>query len=237
MNRISVCMATYNGEKFIEAQIKSILHQLKDEDEIIISDDSSTDRTLDIVRSFDDSRIKIFANQKFANPIFNFENALKLAKGQVIFLSDQDDLWHPEKVSKMLNVLHDADTVICDCSIIDETGTELVKSYFDLVKSSPGILHNLKKNTYFGCCMAFKREVLNKALPFPKQIPMHDIWLGFVSDVFFKSVFLNECLTYYRKHSNNASIASDVVSNLNIMTKLKFRINIIRYLPNLFFRR
>ena len=89
---ISVCMATYNGEKYIEEQLKSILSQLGENDEVIVSDDSSTDNTLAIVESFNDVRIKIFPNNKFHSPIFNFENALKQATGDYIFLSDQDDV-------------------------------------------------------------------------------------------------------------------------------------------------
>lgn len=233
---VSVCIATYNGENYIYQQLESILKQIGDGDEIIISDDSSTDRTLEIIASFNDERIKIFGNQKFKNPIFNFENALNHAKGDIIFLSDQDDIWHEDKVEKMVNSLQEADMVVCDCVFVDNDGKVLIDSYFDLVNSSAGVIKNLRKNTYFGCCMAFKKEILKKALPFPKNIPMHDIWLGFVSDMFFKSVFLNEKLIYYRKHNNNASIASDVVSNLDLFTKLKFRVNVIRYLPALTLR-
>lgn len=233
---VSVCIATYNGENYIYQQLESILKQIGDGDEVIISDDSSTDRTLEIITSFDDNRIKIFSNQKFKSPIFNFENALNHAQGDIIFLSDQDDIWHENKVEKMINSLQEADMAVCDCVFIDDNAEVIVESYFDIAKSSPGVIRNLRKNTYFGCCMAFRRKILKKALPFPKDIPMHDIWLGFVSDMFFKSVFLNEKLTYYRKHNNNASIASDVVSNLSLVTKLKFRINIIKYLPVLILR-
>lgn len=235
MTKISVCMATYNGGQYIRQQIESILPQLSQNDELIISDDSSTDNTILVIESFQDKRIKLFKDQKFRNPITNFENALNQAKGEIIFLSDQDDIWNEDKVNKMVTALGSADMVVCDCSFINDEGKVLLDSYFDLVKSSPGVLRNLKKNTYFGCCMAFRKEILQKALPFPKDIPMHDIWLGFVSDLLYKSVFLKEPLTYYRKHSNNASIASDVVSNLSLSKKLKFRVNIVKYLPRLLF--
>lgn len=233
---ISVCIATYNGEKYIFQQLESILSQIGDSDEIIISDDSSSDRTLEIVKSFEDQRIKIFENQTFKNPIFNFENALIHSKGEFIFLSDQDDIWQEQKVEKMLLSLQDADMVLSDCSFIDAENRVILDSYFKLVKSGPGVLRNLRKNSYFGCCMGFRRKILKKALPFPKDIPMHDIWLGFVSDLFFRVVFLDEKLTLYRKHSNNASIASDVVSNLNLYTKLKFRVNTVKYIPALILR-
>jgi glycosyltransferase involved in cell wall biosynthesis len=234
--RISVCMATFNGEKYILDQLLSIIKQLEPLDEIIISDDSSTDGTIDIIKSIGDSRIKLIEDQKFHSAIFNFENALKHASNDLIFLSDQDDLWVENKVKVMKEALANYDMVVCDCSIIDENNNVLEKSYFNLVNSAPGIIRNLRKNTYFGCCMAFKIEVLRKALPFPKDIPMHDIWLGFISDIYFSAVFLAEPLTFYRKHSSNASIASAVVSNLSLITKLKFRINILKYFPTLLFR-
>ena len=100
---ISVCIATYNGSKYIKEQIDSILPQLDECDEIIVSDDSSTDNTLSILKSYHDRRIIIFTNQKFNSPIYNFENALKHAKGDIIFLSDQDDIWEFNKVQVMIS--------------------------------------------------------------------------------------------------------------------------------------
>lgn len=232
----SVCMATYNGSKYIAKQLESIIPQLGVSDEIIISDDSSTDDTIEIIRAFNDGRIKIFENQKFENPIFNFENAINQSSGSIIVLSDQDDIWHSEKIKYMTEALETSDMVVCDCSFINAQGKVLVDSYFDLVGSGSGFIKNLQKNTYFGCCMAFNRKLLKKALPFPKDIPMHDIWLGFVADLFFKVSFIPQKLTLYRKHDNNASIASDVTSNLSLLKKLKFRINTIKYIPALLTR-
>lgn len=94
---ISVCMATYNGEEYIKEQLESILCQLGEMDEIIISDDGSTDNTLNIIESYNDSRIKIHINTGKHGFVYNFENALQKAKGEYIFLSDQDDIWLPEK--------------------------------------------------------------------------------------------------------------------------------------------
>lgn len=233
---ISVCIATYNGEKYIYAQLCSILKQLNSDDEIIISDDSSTDKTIEIIKSFNDNRIKIFSGQNFASPIYNFENALNQAKGDIIFLSDQDDIWDDKKVVKVLEALKHADVVVSDCQIINDHEDTIVASYFAVRGSGPGMLRNLMKNSYLGCCMAFKRTILTKALPFPKSIPMHDIWLGFVSELFFKPVFLNESLTYYRKHDNNVSNTSSGRSQYHILDKIKLRFNIIKYLPLLLFR-
>ena len=99
MGKISVCIATYNGEKYIIKQLESILPQLREADEIVISDDSSSDRTIALIEQLNDPRIRILKDQKFRNPIYNFENAMLNAKGDFIFLSDQDDIWMPEKVA------------------------------------------------------------------------------------------------------------------------------------------
>ena len=102
---LTVCIATYNGEKYIRQQLNSVLIQLGENDEVIISDDSSSDATVEIVRSFNDSRIKLLVDNKFSSPVRNFENALKYATGDYIFLCDQDDIWLPDKVKSMLPYL------------------------------------------------------------------------------------------------------------------------------------
>ena len=98
--KISVCLASYNGEKFIFDQISSIISQLAEKDELIISDDSSTDTTLSIIKGFNDHRIKLFPGNTFYNPVYNFENALKQSAGEVIVLSDQDDIWLENKLPR-----------------------------------------------------------------------------------------------------------------------------------------
>lgn len=106
----------------MKEQFDSILSQLSDEDEIIISDDSSTDKTLAIIDSYHDKRIRVFPNQKFHSPIFNFENALKHARGDYIFLSDQDDVWECDKVKIILPYLSRYSLVVSNCSIMDKDG-------------------------------------------------------------------------------------------------------------------
>ncbi|MDH4459941.1 MAG: glycosyltransferase family 2 protein [Flectobacillus sp.] len=229
--KISVCIATYNGEKYIREQLDSILKQLGENDEVIISDDSSCDKTVSLINEYNDKRIKVLLNQVFKNAIFNFENALKYATGDYIFLSDQDDIWLEGRVNHMIDELKNVDMVVCDHSVIDEKKEVLIDSYFKNIPSGPGIIKNLFKNTYYGCCMAFRKEILTKALPFPKDIPMHDIWLGFVADLYFKSSFINVVYTMYRKHDRNVSIATELKSNNGIIKKLIYRINIIKYLP------
>lgn len=231
--KISICIATYNGSKYIREQIDSILPQLGESDEIIISDDSSTDNTLEIVRSYKDKRIKIFSNNKFHSPIFNFENALKQAKGDYIFLSDQDDIWMENKVDKMMEALKQFSLVVSDCYVVDKDCNIIRESFFH-AKPATGIMKNLIKNNYLGCCMAFRRELLSKALPFPKRIAMHDIWLGLCGTLFYKTTFIPDKLIMYRRHGGNASPTAEK-SNYGLMYKLSYRIDIIFCLVKRYF--
>lgn len=233
--RISVCMATFNGEKYISQQIDSILSQLGEKDELIISDDSSTDSTLKVVRGYHDERIRILGNQRFRNPILNFENALNHARGEYVFLADQDDVWSKDKVEVMLKYLQIYDMVVSDCTVCDEFLKPVAKSFFKVNGSGKGIVHNFLKNGYLGCCMAFRHNVLSKALPFPKNIAMHDIWLGFVAEMYYKPYFVEKPLMAYRRHGGNATPTAEE-SKYSFFKKVKFRLTLLSNIPKLIFR-
>lgn len=222
---VSVCIATFNGGKYIEQQISSILPQLKKDDQVIISDDSSTDNTLEIIESFNDSRITVIPGQKFHSPIFNFENALKNATGDYIFLCDQDDVWEDNKVDVMLHYLSKYCMVISNCSIIDGNGKQIRESYYSTVPHGC-LVRNLIHNHYLGCCMAFRRELLDIALPFPSKIAMHDIWLGLCAAMKNSVLFIPDKLIKYRRHGNNASPTSES-SKLPIMYRIEYRLYFI----------
>ena len=227
---ISVCIATYNGEKYIKQQLDSILSQLSDNDEVIVSDDSSTDGTLDIIHSLKDSRIQIFEGNSFHSPIYNFENALKFAKGDYIFLADQDDVWKPNKVEICMNYLKQYDLVISDAEIVDFNGNLISQSFFSVRGTKNGKYFNLIKNCYIGCCMAFTRKVLVKSLPFPKNLPMHDIWIGNVASFLCGKVFFSpEKLIEYRRHESNSS-QTGTKSKRSLFTRLKERIFTVKCL-------
>jgi glycosyltransferase involved in cell wall biosynthesis len=197
-------MAVKNGTAYIEEQINSILCQLAPNDELIVSDDQSIDTTLDIVRSFDDSRIKIFSSPR-RGAISNFELALSRSSGDLIFLADQDDIWHSDKLSTMIPYFRNHDLVVCDCILVGEQRNVLCNSFFEWNRSGKGFVRNLISNSYMGCCMGFKRNVLEKALPFPNNIASHDSWIGMVAETHFKPLFLKNTLVSHRIHSSNAS--------------------------------
>lgn len=226
---VSVCIPTYNGDDYIEEQMRSIICQLGKNDEIIISDDSSNDKTIEKIKSFNDCRIKIFENQKFKSPIFNLENALRHASNEYIFLSDQDDIWFPDKIEIMMKYLKNYDLVVSDAMIIDKEGKVIGESFFKINKSKSGLIKNIIKNSYLGACMAFNRKVLEKALPFPKDIPMHDWWIGLVAEACCKVFFLNQPLVYYRRHDTNFSSTCGK-SRYNLTKKINFRYILIKNL-------
>lgn len=225
---ISVCMPTYNGEKFIRIQLESILSQIGNDDEVVISDDSSTDKTVEIIKSFNDSRIHLLENNSFHSPIYNLENALKNAKGDFIFLSDQDDEWTVDKVSVCMEKLKDCDLLIHDADIVDGNGKPTAESFFRLNHTKKGKFYNFLKNGYLGCCMCFSKKLLNSFLPFPKKLPMHDIYIGnFAAFNGYRIKFIEDKLIHYRRHGNNASITGEK-SHRKISARIADRINILK---------
>ncbi|MFH5835240.1 glycosyltransferase [Proteiniclasticum sp. C24MP] len=207
MTRISVCIATYNGEKFIKEQIDSIILQLSDIDEIIISDDHSDDSTIEIIRSYNDPRIKIFYNKKQRGFTNNFANALSEAKGEYIFLADQDDVWLENKVSITLEKLGKYDFVISDADTVDASLNVINSSRFEEYNIKNGFVRNLIKTRYLGCCMAFNRRVLKSLFPFPENVEYcpHDLWITLISEYYFKCEVIDKPLILYRRHQTNVS--------------------------------
>lgn len=208
---ISVCIATHNGAHYIKEQIESILCQLGSTDEIIISDDGSTDKTIDILLAFKDKRIKIHhfkqlvkSKHTHAYVCRNFENALNHAKGDFIFLADQDDWWMPDKVEKCLLALKN--------NILVVHRAELCNSKLEfcgrLMYNDNFVFRNylsLKNGKYYGCTLAFRRELLDIILPFPKKLMLHDHWIGCLAELKGCVYYERVPLIKYRLHGDNTS--------------------------------
>ena len=158
--KISVCMATYNGDRYIAKQIDSILSQLHSDDEIIICDDCSTDFTISIVDSYVDKRLKLIKNPFRLGVVANYNKCMYLAKNEIIFLADQDDIWLTDKVDKILNTFYKypkITLVVSNAQVIDETD-RVVKEYFfnfhnAIENSFFRALNNILKNKYLGCAI------------------------------------------------------------------------------------
>jgi glycosyltransferase involved in cell wall biosynthesis len=242
MKSISVCIPTYNGEKYIQEQLESILKQLSYSDEIIISDDGSSDNTLAIISAINDPRIKVIMHEKIKSKgnktekniglvSNNLQNALRHAKGDVIYLSDQDDIWMEGRVSKTLPLFHGeeanaAKVVICDCTVIDSNRGVLIKSYFSCVKPTDSVLNVIYKNPYLGCCMCFNKELLGKIFPFPDRSVGHDLWIGLIAKIYGTVIFIKEPLVLYRRHEETVSTSGEK-SKSSLLFKLKYRVVIV----------
>lgn len=221
---ISVCIATHNGEKYIKNQLDSILSQLSQDDEVIISDDGSTDGTLSVINKMIDSRIIVY---QYNQPLLtkhsheyvcrNFENALVHAKGDYIFLSDQDDEWLPNKVKMCLKDLENHDLVLHDFMHIDENENITLQLHYNGTFRP----HNyfLRAGKHYGCAMAFRRKVLDYALPFPKHLLLHDYWIGILSETLGSFYFEKDPLIRYRFHQQNTS-----QTNNSLKFKLTYRL-------------
>lgn len=203
---ISVAMATYNGENYIEKQLKTILDNLEDNDELIISDDGSKDATLDIIKSFNDQRIKLFDGPKKGIKQ-NFANAISKCSGKYIFLSDQDDVWAKEKVNTVIKAFEETGALVVnhDCDLKLEDGTLIEESYFKFRNCSKGYFKNFVRTTYLGCCMAFDARLKKEILPIPDKIDMHDQWIGLLGDRHNGMQFIPDKLITYVRHEGTGS--------------------------------
>jgi glycosyltransferase involved in cell wall biosynthesis len=230
-------MATRNGEKYIKRQLESILVQLSPNDEIVISDDSSSDKTIDIIKSFADQRILLYENNTFFSPIFNIENALKKASGDIIVLSDQDDVWLDNKIAVIRRAFAGVHAgiklIVLDGNIVDEHETIMHDSIFEYKSSGKGLLKNIYDNTYMGSCMAFTRDLLKVALPFPRNIPMHDMWLGLLAEIFGTVEFVSDKTILYRRH---VASTTNLGFHLDVPVQIKRRYNLVVSLLGRFFQ-
>lgn len=207
---ISVCIATHNGASYILEELQSIIPQLCDDDEIIVSDDGSTDNTINLIESLHDSRIKIInfkqpEKSKYTHQYVskNFENALRRASGDYIFIADQDDVWLPGKVSVCLQYLSQYDLVLHNLECCDGYMNSLGFNVYETFTKKNLFI---KIPSYYGCAMAFNRKVLDYALPFPNHLMMHDFWIGILSEYLGTMYFIRTPLLRYRMHGGNTTV-------------------------------
>lgn len=213
---ISVAICTYNGELFIEKQLNSILDQTYAINEIVICDDGSSDRTLEIaeqVLTLQNIDWTIERNSKNLGVTKNFEKAISMCHGDIIFTSDQDDIWREDKVEKMICAFDNKDCVLafCDASIIDGNGELIDES----LNAKNGFLQTgyswekyvdetIRLNyTVYGCTMAFRKSFANKIMPFYESKANHDAWIMCCAGLFGKVEYVDEKLISYRIHGGN----------------------------------
>ena len=216
MEKIDILMATYNGEQYVREQIESILCQTHKEFNLIISDDASSDNTVNILKEYEkkDERIKIFIQYKNLGVISNFEFLLSQVKSDFFMLADQDDIWNKEKIEKSFNKLkkEDADLVYTDLEIVDQDLKIKSNSYW----KTKGFEKRIKKynnfeslylNNYItGCTIICKSKWIDEILPLPKKTKflIHDYWIALLISLKGKISYLDEPTIKYRQHKNNS---------------------------------
>lgn len=232
MPAVSVCMAAYNGERYITAQLQSILVQLTDRDEIVVVDDGSTDGTRECVRACGDRRIRLIEHASNQGVSRTFEEALRRASNEILFLSDQDDLWVSDKIVTVRRAFFDhpeVTLVVTDSSLIHADGSMLLESYLGRYGPfRPGFWANLLRNRYGSHNMAMRTSILPRILPFPsKHGILHDHWIGLRhSLVFGDALFIDRPFTLSRRHENTctgrkrSNVFDKILRRIHLLTAL-----------------
>ena len=221
--RVSVAMCTYNSMRFIMPQLQSIAGQTRLPDEVVFCDDGSSDETLETLRAWGETvpfEVKIFRNLQNLGYTKNFEKAISLCSGDVIFLSDHDDVWMPTRVERTLAEFErhpEIGLITTNADIIDENGVSQNMTLREFVHRMH--IHEFwgffyppvgKMTLWTGCTMAIRRDLAAKLLPIPRNLSCHDIWLYLLAPLFADELFIDENLIQYRLHGNNNSTAPTV---------------------------
>jgi len=208
---LTVLMPTFNGRRYIDQQIKSILGQSYSCLKLVILDDCSTDDTYDILNKWStkDSRVEVYRNNKNLGAIRTFEKLLGMVDTAYFSLSDQDDYWKPNKLADSVAFLikMDVDLVYTDLIVADSRLNTIDNSKWRYSNTPPVFGHNplpvILKNPVTGCTIVGRTSFLEKALPFPLGVPMHDRWLATVACTENGIAAFDKPTVLYRQHGGN----------------------------------
>jgi len=236
--KIDILMATYNGEKYLKAQIDSILNQSFSDFRLLISDDVSTDKTREILDEYvkKDKRIVVFLQKKNLGVVQNFEFLMKKVENEYFMFSDQDDIWQKDKIKNSIDKMQetDADLVYTDLQVVSGNLNSLnvlsnsfwkLKKFDKKVKKYNNFVSLYLNNYITGCTMLVKSEWLDKILPLPKksEFILHDYWTALVVSQFGKMIYIEEPQVRYRQHADNnvgSKRKSDEINNFDTMREL-----------------
>lgn len=214
--RISIALAAYNGGAYIAEQLESFVAQSRQPDELVIVDDASSDGTVGIAESFAEKApfpVEVLALDKNIGYAQAFNMALSRCTGDLVFLSDQDDVWFPQKIEAIVRYSQGDTGIKCFINDAMLTDSELVPS--NITKAAQLKAAGLPEALFvMGCCVAVKRPLLDMALPIPQGARSHDHWIVGLSDCLDLTKRVPDVLQYYRRHGRN-------VSNVYVNTILK----------------
>ena len=213
--KIEILLATYNGEKYVGEQIDSIINQTYNNWELLIRDDNSKDRTLEILKEYEkkDKRIKIIEDKK-GNLGFvkNFEELLNNSKEDWVMFSDQDDYWLENKIEKYVAILNTSSEDILKKPMLIHSNSFICDDNLEIIKDefiNSKIAHKYNEDDFYfayfvqGSTVLINRKIIDLALPFSKNVTVHDRYFHLLAEFLGKRIFINESLIKYRQHSNN----------------------------------
>ena len=220
--KIDILMATYNGEKYLAEQLDSIINQTYHNWNLLIRDDNSIDRTLEIIQDYQkkDNRIKLLKdNEGNLGIVKNFEELLKNSESEFIMFSDQDDIWIENKLDVYLKTAEKIKIkgflLHSDAILFDKNKSNILKDTFIFKKAINKGLENVFFNYFVqGATILISKEIKNFILPFPKEVYLHDRYIHLISELFFERIFVNEALIYYRQHGDNQIGAKNTIREL-----------------------
>ncbi|MGI5850189.1 MAG: glycosyltransferase family 2 protein [Christensenellales bacterium] len=229
---VAIVMATYNGEKYIEEQVESLQKQTYPHWKLFISDDMSSDRTVNIVKRLceTDKRISLLKTDKNLGVTLNFLNALEtvfnLNQFDYFMFSDQDDVWMPDKIELTIKYMKEqeknADIVLVhtDLRVVDETAQTIIcesyKRFAGLKNIEENVFERLLAQPFvFGCTVMINKELVKRLFPIPANVYAHDSWASLVAAGLGKVAYLNVPTISYRQHNSNASGGTSEKSFIN----------------------
>lgn len=208
--KVSVALATYNGAKYLREQLDSIYDQTYGEVEVVVSDDHSTDDTMEILQEYARSHnLRWSANDENVGFLKNFDRVIRMCDGEFIALADQDDIWLPQKLEVLVGALQDHTLIYSDAELIDENGRPLGSTL-----SRNNRLHFIRgsrnrafvfNNCASGNTMLFRQALTQHILPIPDAMAFHDIWITFVASTVGTIDYVRTPLVYYRRHAESVT--------------------------------
>lgn len=232
MEKVDILLATYNGEKYLQEQIESILNQTYTNFRLLISDDCSSDKTLEIIEEYAkrDNRIVIFKNEENLGIVRNFEFLMCQVTSKYFMFSDQDDIWKKDKIEKSVDKIEEGyGLVYTDLEVVDNNLEVMYESYWKLKGFDKKVrrysnFDSLYLNNYItGCTVISKKEYIEKVLPIPKNTSyvLHDYWLPIIVSQEAKLGYIDEPLIKYRQHKNNKIGSKKKSDSLNSLDEIR----------------
>jgi glycosyltransferase involved in cell wall biosynthesis len=231
-------MSTYNGEIYLPEQIQSIISQMGEADELVVVDDASSDSTVNLLASIQDSRIRVYRNQSNIGHVQSFAKAISLARGAYILMADQDDVWIEGRVNSMLEALSFGPLLVsANSKFMDGNGKSIpplhpiltendsTRYFFNIFRIFTGCAY------YDGCAMALREDLRRLILPIPDYVESHDLWIAMAANIVQSNRHLERFTLFRRVHGSNASIV-----NRSLFRKLRSRFVFLISLFHIIFR-